>query len=571
MKKIGFAAILLLLCAGLFFFVKSGKEKGIQAAEFLPSDVLFYGEQHDFVTIYNDFSRSRLGRALSRIDYKNIVAELGGDDAAVSESVELLKGIDKLVNESGFDQLLGKEFSLALFPAKSFSLANSAKFLEERLLLIARPRHNAQVLQFLASFITKDIEQSTLQYGSYTITRYKLDEQTTLSTATVKGLVLAAFDERLVRKSLSIYDKQTDTLAGNDEYKKLRETFSGSKLFQYASFPALIAQGEMIAAELSDKEDTPFVGLLKRWEGWGAMGYGAWKKNGVIKERIEFFYDIDQLDSEVAALFKVNPEANATLGMVSADTLFYYWTNSLNLKHLWKLYSEALLNQRPEMLDLLQTELQDSVGLQLEDIFAMVDNECVIMMKDVEENGIPIPKVMLALQLKNSGKFMEVFDKLLLDAEVPINTKTYQQQSVSYWGISPQGGLQPAFALLGDYLLLSNSLDYIEQVIALQNSPGETLLKKTGLNELRVELEQKNNSAAYMHIALMADALKTLVTWAGGIAVLQGPEAAYKVNIAVEEIILPILDGVAMYTQLATRTEVQGDSIVVESTTLVVD
>lgn len=562
---------MLLLCVGLFFFVKSGKEKGIQAAEFLPSDVLFYGEQHDFVTVYNDFSRSRLGRIFSRIDYENIVAELGGDDVVASDAVKLWKEVDKLIHESGFDQLLGKEFSLALFPAKSFSLTSSAKFLEERLLLIARPRHNAQILQFLASFITKDIEQSTLQYGSYTITRYKIDEETTLSTATVKGLVLAAFDERLVRKSLSIYDEHTDTLASNDEYKKLRKTFAGTKLFQYAAFPALVAQGKMIAAELSDREDTPFKSLLKRWEGWGAMGYGAWKKNGIIKERIKIFYDVDQLDSEVAALFKVNPEENATLGMVSADTLFYYWTNSLNLKLLWKLYSEALVNQRPGTLDLLQTELQDSVGLQLEDILAMVDNECVIMMKDLEGNGIPIPKVMLALQLKNSKKFMEVFDKLLLDAEIPINTKTYQEQSVSYWGISPQGGLQPAFTLFGDYLLLSNSFDYVEQVIALQNTPGETLLKKTGLNELRVELEQKNNSAAYMHIALMADALKTLVTWAGGIAVLQGPETAHKVNIVVEELILPILDGVAMYTQLATRTEVQGDSIIVESTTLVVD
>lgn len=571
MKKIGFAAILLFLCAGLFFFVKSGKEKDAQAAEFLPSDLLFYCEQHDFVNMYKEFSSSRLGRTFSRIDYENIMVELGGDGDAISDAVELWQKVDKLINDAGFDQLLGKEFSLALFPAKSFSPTSSTEFLEERLLLIARPRHNALVLQFLASYITKDIEQSILQYGSYTITRYKIDENNTLSTATVKGLLLAAFDERLIRKSLSVYDEQTDSLASNGEYQKLRKTFTGAKLFQYASFPALAAQGKMVAAELSDRDDTPFMSLLQQWDGWGVIGYGVWKKDGVIKERLKIFYDVDHLDSELATLFKVTPEENATLGMVSADTLFYYWTNSLNLKLLWNIYSDVLVEQRPGMLDLLQTELMDSVGLQLEDILAMVDNDCVLMVKDVEENGIPIPKVMLALQLKNSQEFMEVFNKLLVDAELPINTKTYQGQSVGYWGIAPQRGLQPAFTLLGDYLLLSNSLDYVKEVVALQNNPDDTLLKKTGLKELRLELEQKNNSAAYVHIALMADALKTLATWAGGIAVLQGPEVAHKVSIAVEELVVPLLDDIAMYTQLATRTEVQEDSIIVESTILVVD
>lgn len=571
MKKIGFAAILLLLCAGLFFFVKSGKEKDVQAAEFLPSDVLFYGEQHDFVNMYKEFSNSRLGRTFSRIDYEHIMVALDGDDKIISDALELWKEADTLINDVGFDQLLGKEFSLALFPAKSFSVTNPAKILEERLLLIARPRHNAHIVQFLASYIAKDIEQSTQQYGRYTITRYKIDEHKTLSTATVKGLVLAAFDERLVRKSLNIYDDQANSLAGNDEYQKLRNTFKGAKFFQYASFPALVAQGEMIAAELSEREDTPFLNLLHQWEGWGAMGYGAWKEKGIIKERMEFYYDLDKLDTEVATLFELKPEKNVTLGMVSADTLFYYWTNSLNLKLLWNIYGEALAEQRPGMLGLLQQELKDSVGMQLEDILAMVANECGIMVKDVEGNGIPIPKVMFVMQLKDSQKFMDIFNKLILDTEIPVNTQNYQGQSVSYWGIAPQSGLQPAFTLLGDYLLLSNSLDYVKQVVALQNNPDDTLLKKAGLEELRQELEQKNNSAAYVHIAFMADALKTLVTWAGGIAVLQGPETADKVNILVEELVVPILDGIAMYTQMATRTEVKGDLITVESTILVVD
>ena len=555
---------------GLIFFFKGQQEKGVEAADFLPADVLFYGEQLDFTAMYQEFLESRLGRTLTQIDYTGIAAELGeyGEEIrAIKEGWDTLRGV---LAEPGFNELLGKEFSVALFPANSFSAANPAKALEERLLFIARPRHNAKMLQFLAPILSKDIQQSTVQYGAHTITRYQIDEKNTLATATVKGLIIAGFEERLVRKSLDNYDTQENTLGGSKDFQRLRKSFEGAKLFSYFSLPALSAQGRMISENLAAEDQKEFLKLLGHWDGWGVAAYGAWREKGVVKDKAEIFFDQKKLDSKVARLCDVKPGDNKTLKMVPADTLFYYWTNTLNLPLLWDLYASTVVDEQPEAFDVLRQELRDSAGVELEEFLAMIASEFALVVKDVGREGIPLPKVTAFVQLRNPEKFLEVFNILLKDADIPLNQKQYKGQDITYWGVAPQSGLQPAFCLVDDYLLLSNSIDLIQQIVTLQTDPTRNLLNSPAMKEVGGNLLEVNNSATYIHIALLADALKDLATWAGAMAVLQGPEMARNAEIVVNKLVLPLLDGVAMYTQLGSRSIITEETIVLESTITIV-
>ena len=480
------------------------------------------------------------------------------------------KNIIEIIEGPGFDELLGKEFSVALFPAKSFSAANPAKALEERLLLIARPRHNTGVLQFIAPLISKDIEQSRAQYGSHIITRYHVDEKTTVSTVTVNGLILAGLDERVVRKSLDSYDEGNDTLSGNADFQRLRKSFHKARLFTYLSLPALYDQGRMIAENLQEEDQTEFLALLEQWSGWGAAAYGAWRDEGIVRDKAEILYSKKILNADVAELFAVKPVKNNTLAMVPAGTLFYYWTNTLNLPLIWEMYANSIVQQQPEALDILRQELRDSVDVELEDLLAMIDKEFALIVKDVDREGIPLPKVAGVVQLKNPERFLGIFNTLLQETEIPFSTKTYKGREITYWGIAPQAGLQPAFCLLGEYLLLSNSYDLVKQLVALEGDPQNTLLQSPAVEKVRGELMKENNSAAYIDIVHLADALKDIATWAGTMAMLQGPEAARNAEIVVNKLILPLLDGIAMYTQLGSRSAISEDSIVLESTITVV-
>jgi len=570
MKKTGIVVLLIACGLGLLFFLQGNQEKRVEAADCLPADVLFYGEQLDFMDMYQDFINSRLGRTLTRLDYTGIAAELGGSEEVILEAKEFWRKVRRVLDDQGFNELLGKEFSAAVFPANSFSAVNPAKAIEERLLLIARPRHNMQMLQFLAPLLSKDIQQSTVQYGIHTITRYQIDEENTLSTATIKGLVLAGFEERLVRKSLDHYDNKKDTLSDNKDFQRLRESFKGAKIFTYLSLPALSKQGRMIGKNLPEEDHEEFFALLEQWDGWGAAAYGAWDEKGVVKDKAEILFDQSKLDSRVAKLCDVKPGDNKTLKLVPADTLFYYWTNTLNLPLIWELYSSNATRKQPEALDILRHELRDSAGVELEELLDMIGNEFAMIVEDVDREGIPLPKATVIIQLSEPERFLEIFNILLQNADIPVSLKQYQGQDITYWGVAPQGGLQPAFTLIENYLFISNSIDLVQQIVALQTDPSRILLNSPAMNEVGEGLLEANNSATYIHIAKLADALKDLAAWVGAMAVLQGPEMARNADIVVNQLVLPLLDGVAMYTQLGSRSIITADSIILESTTTIV-
>ena len=567
MKKNGmFLFLFVLFCAvGLFFFLKETLEKEVLAADFLPSDVLFYGEQVEFTELYSQFLDSRLGQTLKNLDYKQIAAELGDQGKPMLELEYFQKKIHAILDDPAFNELFGKQFSVALFPANSFSANNPAKALGKRLLLIAKPRHNVKILQFLAPLLSQDIQQSTAQYGSHIITRYKLDESNTISTATVKGLVLVGLEERLVRKALDRFDTKQDTLSGNKEFQRLRKNFQGTKLFSYLSLPSLFEQGKMISKNLQAAEKKEFLRLLEHWRGWGAAAYGAWHDKEVFKDKTEILFEKNTLDSRVARLFDVQPALNRTLGMVPAETLFYYWTNTLNISLLWELYSATIIQQQPHSLDLLRRELRDSVGVGLEELLDMIDKEFAVVVKDVGTNGVPLPKVAAIIQLKNPERFLKIFHTLLEEAEIPLSRKKFESHIITFWGIAPQGGLQPAFTLVDEYLLLSNSFDLVTQIITLKSVASTNLLNSANMQELEKGLKEKNNSAAYVHIALLADALKDMASWAASMANIQGPEVAKDADIIVNQLILPLLDGLAMYTKLGSRSVITKDSIILES------
>jgi Protein of unknown function (DUF3352) len=570
MKKAGIVILLTACILGLIFFLQGNQEKRVEVADCLPADVLFYGEQLDFTDMYQEFLNSRLGRTLTRLDYSGIAAELGESEEAILELEESWRKVIEVLDGPGFNELLGKEFSVAVFPANSFSAANPAKAIEERLLLIARPRHNAQLLQFLALFLSKDIPQSTVKYGTHTITRYQIDEENTLSTATIKGLVLAGFEERLVRKSIDHYDNKKDILSDNIEFQRLRKSFKGAKMFTYLSFPAVSKQGRMIGKDLPEEDQDEFFALLEQWDGWGAAAYGAWNGKGVVKDKAEILFDQSKLDSRVAKLCDVKPGENKTLKLVPADTLFYYWTNTLNLPLIWELYSSSTTRQQPEALDILRHELRDSAGVDLEELLDTIGNEFALIVEDIDSEGIPLPKATGIVQLREPEKFLKVFNILLQNADIPVSLNTYQGQDITYWGVVPQGGLQPAFTLIENYLFISNSIDFVKQIVDLQTDPSRNLLNSSAMEEVGRDLLKPNNSATYIHIAKLADSLKDLAAWAGAMAVLQGPEMARNADIVVNQLVLPLLDGVAMYTQLGSRSIVTPDSIVLESTTTIV-
>jgi Protein of unknown function (DUF3352) len=569
MKKIGVGVFFFFFCIALVVLLLSRQEEKVIAAEFIPENVLFYGELHDFSGMYHTFQASLLGRTLARLNYAEIALELGSSAEKVQEMEARCLKISNILDCFPMKVLLGREFSVALFPTDSLSPTNPARTLEERLLLVARPRHNAHLLKFLAYFFTEDMKQKTVQYGSHRITRYRVDDKRTVSAVIVKGMILAGLDERVLRNSLDRYDERKGTLQQSSAFQRLRKSFKSKEMFTYVSLPALYEEERIISETLPDEDRQAFFTLLHQWRGWGAAACGAWLEDGLIQSKALILYDIQDLDARVAELCAVKPSLNTTLAMVPVDVLFYCWLNTLNLPFVWEVYSSWVVDQSGD-LNVLRQEVRDSTGVELEGLLAMVGKEFAFWVADVASDGIPLPKAVLVIQLKEPEAFLVVFEKLLAAAEIPIHKEKYKNENISYWGLVPQGGLQPAFSIQKEYFLLSNSIDVIKQIVTKQTKQEKNFFENPDMAQVGKGLLLKNNSAVYVDIARLADVLKDLASWAGAIATLQGPEVARMSQVVVEQVVLPVLDGVAMYSKLGSWIIIGKDSITMEATTSVI-
>ncbi len=567
MKKIGLG-VLAILCLGVVIFISTKNKNDADAADFLPDTILVYAEQLEFSKMFQQFQGSRLGKVISELNYDSIAAGLGESGEVVRSFNTLRKDVVEIFENPAFDVLLGKEFSVAMFPADSFTDSVADQPLKERILLIARPRHNVKILQFLVPLFSDDIQQTAVQYGKYTINRYQIDDEVTVATTMVDGLLLAGFSERLVRTSLDVYDTKENTLRNTEDFIRLRQDFQGAQLFAYYSLPALHKYAELFSQSLETEEQLEFNALLQEWRGWRGGAYGAWHEEGLVRDKIKILFD-QNVDSTLARLYRVEPSINHTLDLVPTDALVYYWTNRLNISLLWETYSSSIIAKQPHAFDLLRRELRDSVGIGIEELLDMINKDFAVILQDIDEEGLPIPKFATAIQLKEPDQFLAIFNKLLTDSEIPLSHKKINEYDITYWGVAPQSGLQPAFTLIDDYLLVANSIDLVRQIITTKEDSSQSLFNGAIAKEITEGFTGKTNSSAYVRVDRLADSLKTIATWGADMAILQGPKVANEADIIIGQLVLPLLEGLTMYTHMGSKSSFTKDAITIESTTIV--
>ncbi|MBU1985732.1 MAG: hypothetical protein KJ846_00745, partial [Proteobacteria bacterium] len=157
MKKTGLIlGAACILAAVLYFLVTTRMGKGT-VANFLPAEVLVCIEQRDLGQLLDDFQVSRLGRAVTGIDYVKIAEGLGLPPEDVNRVRDTRKQLDDFLNSPLFKEFFGQEVTLGILPVPDVSLDIPEKTMRSSLLLIAKPRHNTDILELLTSLFAEKL------------------------------------------------------------------------------------------------------------------------------------------------------------------------------------------------------------------------------------------------------------------------------------------------------------------------------------------------------------------------------------------------------------------------------
>lgn len=586
MKKAGiiFGAVCI-LAAVLYFLVTVRMGKGT-AADFLPVETLVSVEQRDLGKLFDDFKVSSLGRAMAAIDYTKIATDLELTPEEINTVRDTRKQLEEFLGSPVFKEFFGREFTLALLPFPDLALDVPEQMMANSFLFIARPRHNADILDLLSSLFAKKLEQTSIQHGKHSLKQYRVEEGTTVTVATVAGFMIAAFDEQLVQASLDRYESRQKGLAQKKEYLRLRHEFVDAELFTYVSIPALYEQASKWAKDLDQIQQENVQKTIDQWKGWEGLAFGAWKEKGEVRDKAVILFTQEKLDPLVGKMCAVQPVENKTLAMVPADILGYYWTNTWDMSVFWEMYTREM-KYSAEQLQAIGQNVKTSTGVELQELFAIFGSETVFLLKEVATDGfIPLPNGAIFVKIEKEEDFIKMVEPLLRQANISTRTEEYKGVQLISWGVSLHPGLQPVYALHQGYLILASTMDLVKEIIdgpagykerseasgAVTGGIGGALVDDASFQQINKGLEQGlssvNNSVSFVRFSSLLQMIKELASWGGVMLSMQDRESALKSTVVLEQLILPLLDGLAMYDVIGARSVIQGDAIILESTTI---
>ncbi|MBU4394477.1 MAG: DUF3352 domain-containing protein [Proteobacteria bacterium] len=585
MKKIGIILGAVCILVVVYFLVTTRMGKGT-AADFLPAEALVCIEQRDLGQLLDEFKVSRLGRAVTGIDYVKIAEGLGLPLEEVNRIRDMRKQLDEFSNSPVFKEFFGQEFTLGLLPVPDDSLDIPEKTMRASLLLIAKPRHNTDIIELLTSLFSGKLEQTSTQYGKYSLKQYLIDENNTLTTAIIDGYVIAAFDDRLVKESLDRYDSKQGSLAQKKEYIRLRHDFIKAKLFTYVSMPALHGQLNRLSETLDPVRKEGLQKVTDQWKGWEGLAFGAWQEKGLLRDKAVILFKKDLLDPLVGKMFTIQPVDNKTLTMVPAGVLGYYWTNTLNMNAFWEMFTLEMKDSA-EQLKAMEQDVKTVTGVELPQLLSMFGSEAVVLLRKIATDGfIPLPDGAIFLKIEKEDDFMKMLKPLLAKNNIPTKTEEYKGVNLTTLEVSFHPSLQPVYALHQGYLILASTVDLVKNIVDSTAGDGKgrsnvakskdgvsgALISEDSFKQVNQGLDhgmtKKNNSVSFIRFSSLLHVVKELASWGGTMLSMQDREAAQRSKVMIEQLIFPLLDGLAMYEVIGSRSHIQDDALILESTTI---
>ena len=149
--------------------------------------------------------------------------------------------------------------------------------------------------------------------------------------------------------------------------------------------------------------------------------------------------------------------------------------------------------------------------------------------------------------------------------KIPLTKKSIDGITHYLWGgVIPAGDLQPGFSITTDYLVLSSNRQQIKEFIR-KGQDIQTLNLKAAFKAVDIGLTEQNNSINFIDFSQLTSLFKEIISWVGTMIAIQDRETAKRSKLLIDEVINPLLDGMAMYSTIGMRSYIETDRLIIES------
>ncbi len=563
MKKLLFTIFLFVsIGSSLFYYQRVYKAESFFPELFLPEDVLVYINQKDFGFIAEDFKSKPLAKTISSIDFVRLALDL----ELSFETVNTIRNIRDFHSSPQatllFEEYLNREFSFAMLQENETQTID--EFIRRNLLFFCKTKHGVSVQRLFGSLTSDNLQMKSTQYGEHVIYKVFLDKETTLSGVMVKKMLVLSLEEPILRAALDRYDENGANLSEDYFFKEQQQDTVGSLFFCLFKIDQLLNQFRHFIGNKSGIAGE-FIASLENWEGFTAGAFSAYKEKKYAKNKLRLYFNQYELNKHTAHFLNIKPEKEPVMNNIPENVFFYYWTNTFDLKTMWEIYASES-GEEDLVLDEFEKSIEQMAGISFSEILELPGNTInVILLEASTIDLVPVPNFSFIFNLKDKRKAEKAIQRLLIKNKIPHKKDRYKGVEYTYWGEDIQKGLQPVYAINGNNLYLSSSVKMNKDIVNTIKS-GRNLVSTDKFKASAQDLLKSNNSCLFLELSELLDVLKKVAIWSGTMIAIQNRKAAHKSKILVNSLIIPLLDGLKMYSTVATRSYTEKGVVTVETT-----
>ncbi len=556
-----------LLLAIIYLFTPVFPEK-LTHETFIRGDAPIVLTQYELNERVEELKSSPLGQNISQLNYDRIAAELGFSDADVSEWRRLVAEVIDAYQNPITQALIGTEFSLAMWPFTLDPAGNVGVQIQNHLLLVSRPGKDPRLLDLAAWTGIGGNSTSKINYGKHTIIRINLENDQRLSVVRVKNHIVMSLNEQVLRSSLDLYDNKQGGLLDNKTYQTNIGRFSGASFIGYIDFAYLFNSINQASRVIVQDEDYALIDE-DQVQHYRSGLFGAWRDESGIVDKAVISFDPDQIDQRTKTLLERELSTPSDYKKLSRDTIIYHWTNQFDAGVLLDYLDESAQQQDGTEQQQLIDQIAEVSGLSLEQIIDLFGNDLTLAVRALDDQQlVPLPRFLLSVKSSDAARLKKVADTLIDYFAIPVQRKMMGQTELITWGgVAGIGAVLPSLLFGPESVIISSNRQQIRRFLGSERKQGLSETEKFKLMSPHIMLP--SHAVTFLDFARTTRMLQEMISWGGTMLALKDRELAGKSKILIDELIHPLLDGLAMYSAIGSRKYIDGATIVYESRTLI--
>lgn len=569
MKKVGLfviiIAVMTVIAVGGWYYLKPPR-KGVASAEVLPADTLLMVELFDLEKSINDFKTGKLGQKLKEIALADVMQKLEVPSEVIAKYKKIRSSVLSTIDSMLFKELFGKETVVAVLPINiDKPEPEELKKAVGSVVLISRPKHNADFAGFINRVFAKKLGFRTEAYSGYEIQSFNLEHDLSIHSCLADGLLIASLDQQTVKKCLDFRVSHQTSLFNYKYYQELRDRLGSSEMrsFVYNNTEKTYDSILKIVRSVSSKKNNSTVPehSFEFFKGLTAIAFASYDDGSdLLRDEMLVMFDKSGLHPVYARAYGFEPEKNKTLQMVPHNTIAYYWANTMDLQSYLDFYSEESgLND--EERKSVEAKFEKEVGIGLDEMFQAFGNEFGLVLTDINTGGpFPIPKLTIFAELANKDIFIKLIQSAMQKSGMELQKEKFEDVELNYLVLPFGSDVQPSYALFNGFCVASINKQLIKDMISTYKN-GKDITSDMDFQYIDKGLTDKNNSVMFVKLDQLIDKTKQIVDWANNLMAFKNQGAVKKGKIIVNEVVNPVLDGLKMYKTIGIRSIIKENEI----------